>query len=660
MRRWHDARIRTKCIGIVLVATLGLSFFAVGRVQERRSAAAQAGSVLTGTDLAIHLGNLLHETQRERGRTAQFLGSKGESFGSELAAQRKSTDGRVRALLTYADDHPGRLAAETVTAIEGLTAIRSDADAVPPDPKPVVGAYTALNAGLLGAASTAARSDDASIQLRLQAYLSFLFAKERAGLERAQLAGAFAKDAFAPDQHVLVTSLVASQQAYLDAFTRQAPPETLEAWTTVQADPAFAEVAEMEATALARPDGGFGIDSAVWFDTITKKIDGLKVLEDEQATAIRRAAVSARDRANRAVATALALALLVVSAAFAAAAAAIRSITRPLGELTAAAERISVGDVRADVVYESRNELGLLADGMRQLNDYVRESADVADALAQGDLSRQVDPRGADDLLGTSLRRMLDSLNSTVARIRHSGAELASSSEQLASANTQLAANAVETAAMAGSVSVAGEAMSTSIDEVATSATQAADVASRALDTVAHTSEAVRNLAGSSREIGAVVEVIQTITAQTNLLALNATIEAARAGDAGKGFAVVAGEVKHLAQETAEATVDVVNRIESIQRDADAVVGSIAELGEVVSQINDVAATIAAAVEEQTATTREIAGTITSVSEAADSTSAVMSESSQATNQMAALARELDELVAGFHLRAEAVGAGVS
>ena len=655
MRRWHDARIRTKCIGIVLVATLGLSFFAVGRVQERRTAAAEAGTVLTGTDLAIRLGNLLHETQRERGRTAQFLGSKGSAFGPELTAQRALTDGRARALTTFAAGHPGRLAADVAPALDGLAALRRTADAVPADAKPVIGGYTALNGTLLTAASTSARSDDAAIQLRLQAYLSFLYAKERTGLERAQLAGAFAKDQFAPGQHLLVASLVSAQQAYLDAFARAATPELLATWTKVQADPAFAAVADMEATALGRPEGGFGVDPATWFDTMTKKIDGLKRLEDEQAGTIRRAAVSAQDRANRAVLSAVALALLVALTAFAAAAAAIRSITRPLGELTAAAGRISVGDVRADVTYESRNELGLLADGMRQLNDYVRESAQVADALAQGDLSRRVEPRSADDLLGTSLRRMLDNLHSTVTRIRDSGAELATSSEQLASANTELAANAVETAAMAGSVSTAGDAMSTSIDEVASSASKAADVASRALDTVTATGEAVQSLARSSVEIGTVVEVIQGITAQTNLLALNASIEAARAGDAGKGFAVVAGEVKHLAQETADATVDVANLIGSIQRDAEAVVGSISELGDVVAQINDVAATIAAAVEEQTAATREIAGTMAAVSQATDSTSAVMSESSHATDQLASLARELDGLVAGFQLREEVV-----
>ncbi len=149
------------------------------------------------------------------------------------------------------------------------------------------------------------------------------------------------------------------------------------------------------------------------------------------------------------------------------------------------------------------------------------------------------------------------------------------------------------------------------------------DAATNVRETAAEAETAntrVGALADSANHIGEVIGLINDIASQTNLLALNATIEAARAGDAGKGFAVVANEVKTLANQTAKATQDITEQINSIQDETKTVVSSIASVSQRIVGIDNVTASIAAAIEEQTAATSEISR---SVQEAAHGTKTV-------------------------------------
>ena len=136
--------------------------------------------------------------------------------------------------------------------------------------------------------------------------------------------------------------------------------------------------------------------------------------------------------------------------------------------------------------------------------------------------------------------------------------------------------------------------------------TQSAQIAGKAVDDAKHTDAVVQSLAAGAQKIGEVVSLIQAIAEQTNLLALNATIEAARAGAAGKGFAVVAAEVKSLATQTAKATEEISSQIGKIQGSTKDAVAAIQGIGSVIGQVSEIAAAIAAAVEQQIAATQEI------------------------------------------------------
>ena len=250
---------------------------------------------------------------------------------------------------------------------------------------------------------------------------------------------------------------------------------------------------------------------------------------------------------------------------------------------------------------------------------------------------------------------------------------LASASEELTSVSQQMSAAAEQTTAQANLVSAAAEQVSgntrmvsgsidnlvASIHEIAKNAQDAAGVARRAVDMAGATSGTMDALGRSSNEIGAVVKAITSIAEQTNLLALNATIEAARAGEAGKGFAVVANEVKELARETAKATEDIGGRIEAMQGDTQRAVAAIAEIGTVIERIDSLQTRIAAAVEEQSATTgeigrniveattgtTEIAENIVQVAQAAQSTAEGAANTQVSSQELARMAQSLQRLV---------------
>ena len=312
------------------------------------------------------------------------------------------------------------------------------------------------------------------------------------------------------------------------------------------------------------------------------------------------------------------------------------------------------------------------------LREKVQEILEVVNAAGRGDLTVAVPVSGADPIgqVGESLAGFLADLRSRIAVIDGNSRSLASAADQLAATSAQMSLGSEETAAQADLVSdtsgvvassvetvaAAAEQLSASIREIAKNAADASRVATLAADVAATTNAQVARLGSSSEEIGKVVKVITQIAQQTNLLALNATIEAARAGEAGKGFAVVASEVKDLARETAIATEDIGAKIGAIQSDTDGAVAAIGQIGDIVAQINDLQATIASAVEEQTATTNEIArsvssaargaseitGNISSVAQVARSTSAGTAATTRSAAELASMAANLRELVGRF------------
>jgi len=319
-----------------------------------------------------------------------------------------------------------------------------------------------------------------------------------------------------------------------------------------------------------------------------------------------------------------------------------------------------------------------VSQSLQQLSDMIRD-------IAQGesDVTKRVEVVSNDELgeIGRFFNLFMDKLQDVMRRVAANTREVTTSSQQLLAASRQITSNSGETSVQANAVSQATQQvsqnlqsvshgaseMTSTIQSIASNANEAARVASNAVRTALAANTTVAKLGQSSAEIGAVVKVISSIAQQTNLLALNATIEAARAGEAGKGFAVVANEVKELAKQTARATEDIGHKITAIQTNTAEAVEAIGTISGVINQINDISGTIAAAVEQQSATTNEmtrnvseaakgaeeISANIGGVAQAADGTSARAQESQRAAQELAEVAVQLSNLVAQFKISAQ-------
>jgi hypothetical protein len=241
---------------------------------------------------------LVHETQRERGTSALYLSSGGRLFGAELRAQWRATDERRAEMLGALDRNSGafprdlgarlqraaRLLAESIAArgrVEGLQT----------QPVEIIERYSRINAELLavldGLVMTAV---EARLQPTALSWMALLHAKEKTGIERAQLAMAFAWDRYADGQYASVLALIAARDSYLHVFYVAAPRSAEELLRKTLASPVEQAFVEMERVALARREGGFGIDPAAWFATISRKMDLFGCVEDAVRASLARGA----------------------------------------------------------------------------------------------------------------------------------------------------------------------------------------------------------------------------------------------------------------------------------------------------------------------------------------------------------------------------------
>ncbi|WP_329305455.1 methyl-accepting chemotaxis protein [Bordetella pertussis] len=298
----------------------------------------------------------------------------------------------------------------------------------------------------------------------------------------------------------------------------------------------------------------------------------------------------------------------------------------------------------------------------------LKEAGQHFDRIAAGDLTARVDVRNSNEIgqLFAGLKRMEESLTRTVAAVRRGVDEINVGSREISAGNTDLSSRTEEQAASLEETAASMEQLASTVKQNADNARQAnqlagvaSDVAERGGSAVSEVVTTMQDISASSRKISEIVSVIDGIAFQTNILALNAAVEAARAGEQGKGFAVVAGEVRSLAQRSAQAAKEIkvliedsVGKVGTGSQQVERAGATMQEIVASVKRVTDIMGEISAASEEQSSGIEQVNRAVSQMDEATQQNAALVEEAAAAAGSLQEQAQRLAEAVSVFRINA--------
>jgi methyl-accepting chemotaxis protein len=579
-------------------------------------------------ELSEKLSHLIHETQKERGASAGYIGSKGAQFGDILPKQRELTKEEYDDLTLYIktldmESFPKELNSE----ISGFNAdmskiadIRSQVDALSISVGDTVAYYTNMNKKILNIVSlTAKLANTQELVKALDSYTNFLKSKERAGIERAVLSGTFAANKFGDGVFAKWVTLVAEQDAFLDSYLSMATEDSKALYESKINSPVIAEVNKMRDIARNKAlEGNFGVDSVIWFQTITKKINLLKEVDDELAKQNSLLLDNIESKENKtALITLLGytiFAIVIFTIIFTVSRGVNKSVRSSLEKIECVSSNL---DLTCEVIVEGKDEISQISRALHVMIIAFKESV-----------------YQAKDVSSTTSKES-KTLNNIVDELTKNGKQADGKIEKInvlvGEVGTRL--DAIEEA----SITVTEDLKRTFgvldgfISELDSVVKAIEEGSEHQQDLV----QKVSSLTEQAKNIKDVLAIISDIADQTNLLALNAAIEAARAGEHGRGFAVVADEVRKLAERTQKS-------LSEISANVNLITQNVVEISEETLRTSKNMSNIAGSAQELISSSQETKDNLLITT---NKSSDVMHQSTYIATKTKELIRGMDEII---------------
>lgn len=567
-----NLNIRKKLMALLLFPLIFLLLLIFIQLRTLYKDYVQASKVSKLVYVINDISNLVHETQVERGMSSGFLGSGGILYKEELKLQRTKSDKaymifKNRILDLKLENYNLSLKEESnevLKEFDELNNIRSKVDTLIVSAPEIVGFYNEINdktLRLIEPISFLAPNSD--IFNSTKAYLLFLLSKERTGIERGTLNNAFSANKFNPGMFLIFSSLITEQELFMKEFNYYSSEDKINYISSKMKESSISEVNKMRAIAIEKYDiGNFNIDPQYWFNTITKKINIMKEIEDYLISDLIERVEKHKKYSIQVFVVEFSIFLIISLITLILGLIIVSKIVHSIREVSDKSENLSVGDLTVVLNTRSNDELGKMNE---KLNVFITSLKTMIDEIKRKTFdiasnSKEVSEQMSIISLGSiEQMKIKNKLEHGMHFIKDKTQDVLDNVREQVASTEEIASSIVE-------VSQTITSIFKNTETTLKLSTTASTYAEEGYIFTEKTLFEMNKLENDVKMIDEKLKVLQQIAEQTNLLALNASIEAARAGDAGRGFTVVADEVKKLSITSKAFTEDILELNEDLKR----------------------------------------------------------------------------------------------